>query len=941
MRVRTFSRGWGDELCDTSLAMALVALGIVPERLRRGDVPPDIMEDGLRLVLTGHKKEILHWKLNVPPGRKTSWTVKCSAKRFADIIRACRENHRRLAIPARGIVDGLELRRHFQSAFEDNWWFHVTEPVPGNTIRFRWPSRVGYFSGNKGEKIGMRLAKIDSWDQDIYAVSELTRRNPECDMLVFSGTNLNKETKLQLLKVVRDIGGVSTDLLILFVSRQAMEAIQIEYVNEFKRMVDASGVLIIEADPTNEPTESSILKHFFEEISHNVPLDVAAAIATGNLGILITAPELIEKAWLQHRTLAMAHSMRDSHLADETIILDDDSAGMLRVPYPKTSRGAAAETIIRNISSYTWDQESFEASAVGRTFRRLNEDDENLAGLRFLQAGVCPEYDPYEPIPKTWSLYSEESYLVRVLIGEPEKGFIRLEQPFPKLDPPDDGRAHRLMVVFWASKITDTPMVSHIELPVSGSSSSCAFPITIPSGIDTLRCRITVLHRNRVLQSGILEMPVEHSNIKGSFKLDALPRTVLAGLDRRTNFDTAFLLNDIDDEGKVHGFSGDRAVVIDIDHPDIKQLDKIIDMVFSDITRNPEPYSGFRAEKTEDLLRRLAQKGARLRKHIMQHVRYGDQLGSPSHVQIVSAKPGKLFPLEFMYQFEVPEPDAKICTKAESALSKPFGKARDICADGCIVRSDGEDDPRPAEEEKVICPLAFWGLRCKIERRVHDPEKVDFSNGFKLVPQPVKEQESVLHPLDCTVVGATPKANNRDVYAVANMVSRIKRVSKTVHTVDGWDQWEDTLKNNDPSLLTLIIHTVDDFGTPSFDLGKPPTLNSDLLKPKHVRPNPDGRVPIALLIGCETALARIDYENFALRFQDEGAAFVISTVAKVLGQQAAPVTAELIEAMAKATEPISFSEIMVNLRRKLLKEGTPMVLALTAHGDADWEIVNQ
>jgi hypothetical protein len=102
-----------------------------------------------------------------------------------------------------------------------------------------------------------------------------------------------------------------------------------------------------------------------------------------------------------------------------------------------------------------------------------------------------------------------------------------------------------------------------------------------------------------------------------------------------------------------------------------------------------------------------------------------------------------------------------------------------------------------------------------------------------------------------------------------------------------------------------------------------------------------GDPPIVLLLGCETALADVDFENFVIGFLRYGAAIVVGTVATVLGYQAAPVASALVTELAKAAaarKAASFGEVIRSSRAQLLAEGHVMALSLTAYGDSDWQL---
>src|SRR5262249_46284349 len=76
------------------------------------------------------------------------------------------------------------------------------------------------------------------------------------------------------------------------------------------------------------------------------------------------------------------------------------------------------------------------------------------------------------------------------------------------------------------------------------------------------------------------------------------------------------------------------------------------------------------------------------------------------YLQIVSAKPDAVVPLEFVYEYKAPTAAAPVCPNAAQALR-----------DGQCPTS-GVPASAPAPH---VCPMGFWGLRKVIERHVHDP----------------------------------------------------------------------------------------------------------------------------------------------------------------------------------------------------------------------------
>jgi hypothetical protein len=140
----------------------------------------------------------------------------------------------------------------------------------------------------------------------------------------------------------------------------------------------------------------------------------------------------------------------------------------------------------------------------------------------------------------------------------------------------------------------------------------------------------------------------------------------------------------------------------------------------------------------------------------------------------------------------------------------------------------------------------------------------------------------------------------------------------------------------------MLPHTVhsDDFDTYGLEIGVADRRWAAQIDDRMI---PDRPVIVALL-GGETAVAgALSYERFPGLLRRAGAEIVIATLTEVLGRQAAPLAERLVTLLYErcANQPGRFGEVMLQLRRQLLAEGLPMVLALAVFGDADWVVGGQ
>jgi hypothetical protein len=162
--------------------------------------------------------------------------------------------------------------------------------------------------------------------------------------------------------------------------------------------------------------------------------------------------------------------------------------------------------------------------------------------------------------------------------------------------------------------------------------------------------------------------------------------------------------------------------------------------------------------------------------------------------------------------------------------------------------------------------------------------------------------------------------------------------------VSTWTDWVREVRSGNPALLVLLSHTEKVQGTLALEIGSQDFRMLAQITPSVVKAEPDA-APVVLLLGCDTAVADREYQSFAARFRDKGAALVVGTIAAVLGQHAAPVAQALATALHNAAthagtgaEQATFGVTMRDIRRALLSEGELMSLCLATFGDADWRL---
>ncbi|HEX3131660.1 MAG TPA: hypothetical protein VH394_30265 [Thermoanaerobaculia bacterium] len=508
------------------------------------------------------------------------------------------------------------------------------------------------------------------------------------------------------------------------------------------------------------------------------------------------------------------------------------------------------------------------------------------------------------------------TYTALVRVGLPDRAWQSVEKPFP-LPEDSDPEGHRLAVLFWESQVCPEPQVRSLWLPPRGSSQPVAFTFTVPQGVGAISARITILHANRVLQTGLLQAMVGRRSQQWSFRIDAAPRRDLENLADRSPFDLALVL--AGETPHLTASSEDRTVALALDDGRIGKLTEFLDGQISAIAKDSDRYAGLESPGSVELLRSLAQVGAAVHDHLQRHSRL-DRLADARRIHITSAKAGAFLPIEFLYRFRPPEPPAGLCPHALAAL-----EAGD-CSGAC-----------PSDKRNTICPLGFWGLSRVIERHSHLPEDQDrIGKDFEIGAEPARGRSRL--PLSKTsLLAASSRASGERKDAVTSLLAKLKARGASVLATT-WPEWEQHIASDLPGLLVLLPHHERRDGFEILAIGEDERLPSVNIWDEVVRKLPDGPYPIVLLMGCETNLTRISFDSPVSRFRDRGAALVVSTIAMILGRHASPATATLVDLLDEmsASGDRTFGEVMLRLRQKLVATQTPMALGLTAYGDADW-----
>lgn len=566
---------------------------------------------------------------------------------------------------------------------------------------------------------------------------------------------------------------------------------------------------------------------------------------------------------------------------------------------------------------------SLEASSIIKEIPRVPEE-------RRIQAQI---FDTTSNKEQLGALKPDTSYSVDVGIGLPDKKRVSADKVFASEDLPPSDTGHELTIVFTTLNGTPYAQQGKIFLPPEVSSKTCRFYFHTDKSLDRFRARITVLHRNRVIQTAILGAPVAKTgkakkDDKITIEVEARILPNFNNLRQRQQFDAAIVLNHTDD-GKplATTISGSQASIFSFDETAFKETIDDLNGQLTNLAIDAEFPEDIGKNPTTKLLSTLAQHGRLLHRHLFEFNQEENWPLGPDKkkIQVVSTRRDSNLPLEFLYDYDAPDDDAELCKFAKKAL--PKGECNKAC--------EGLKN-----NVKVICPLGFWGLNRVIERHAFDRNlRLDGTSGLMTAST---SERKPLEVLNKALFAASARVDEGESKGMIKTVQTLlKEKTKKTYYVKTWKDWTETIKKESPSLLLLLSHTeeaVESNEMRSLEIADNERRKAVQITKEYVI-NPESQTrPLVMLVGCSTHAPDNRLENFVTPFS-QYAAIVISTGSTVLAVQSAKVAMEFIQTLAQLSgKPggTSFGEVMLDVRRRLLAKGLPMVLCLEAYGDADW-----
>ncbi len=528
-------------------------------------------------------------------------------------------------------------------------------------------------------------------------------------------------------------------------------------------------------------------------------------------------------------------------------------------------------------------------------------------------------------------------HAVHVAIAPPQDGWSALAAPFPIDELPPSTSGHTLTVVLAPLVGRErTPLMRSLHLPAAGPSDSATVEIVVPNDVPRYRARLAVLHQGRVLQTAVLDGWVGAGQTEERIRL--IPEAILRGLAPEPSdqgFDATLVFNHTP-AGEalilaIKDQEADLLVLPDKAEQAARSIGELLDEYAEGQDGTPDD------ERTRQLYVRLARAGRVLARSLEKDAGL-NAAASADRLQVISARPDAVLPLEVCYDGPPPDDAATVCPT--DLQMDPAGD----CSWEC-----------PGASRGVVCPLAFWGLHKVIERHLHAPavaravtkEGADFAVlQARATSEDRRRREQV--GLGDGVLWASSVRANRPEGVLPQIVAALDDDlgSERFAQVSFWADWENNLNARSPGVLVVLGHTVGDAATLAIEIDRQDRLpQASIEADRHVLGR-DGRRPIVLLLGCDTAVGGETPFTLLATWRQEQAAVVVGTYGRVIGRHAAGTGAELVRSLLElsasgAADPAlspTVGDAFRMARRRLVAAGKTMALGLVAFGDADWRL---
>lgn len=734
---------------------------------------------------------------------------------------------------------------------------------------------------------------------------------PHPQLIEFDFTDVaRREFDLLILESLDDVAAIQNQHFaagFLLVLTDTPASISVETVRRLNEVIGFRAAAII----PKQDNLQDLIRIFLDNLSHNQPPDVAItnAIYHDTPVIIVGDPAFLDRARFSAVTASLADEVeRQFHVGalavEEFTAMDEEiaAAPSARADAWRSEEGAATETLHR----------------VGPVRAAMRSADARRAtpmepSPRFLQAQVF-ENSGAAPVQRTRSFEASAAHEIHIRVGPSSMNWITVPRSFPDFELPPEGA--RLTVHLLAPSFITAPEAQEILIGPTGSSTVAKFAGLAAADATQIDATVIVYHNGKHLQTAVLSGPVtQGEDAPEATGIDfsrGLPSE--ADLGRQQAFDLTVWKNGAElkltlfDPAAAPGTPSNKIL-----HPTLAGIDAVVNGIrnelFAAAGRISQLETGLEAAGLPTL-RSLAEQGEYLRRTL-----FG--AAPPAHirrVQLVSPQSSDFFPVEFLYDYVLPNANATLCPEFKHSPGPD-------CTPQCHAA---------AGDSAYVCPSGFWALNRIIERQVRPLDRADSRQPEAAAGRPRRlELGGIIFAASNEV--NTPEHPNELADTIADM-----QAAAPVYPASTWDEWSNYVKQHYPSLLVALPHNVESTPFHKLQIGANEELALNRIRPEYVAPADADVGPVVLLLGCNTANATIAYQDFVNEIRCAGAALVIGTLTYVLGPEAAKVAREFVEQIWKSADSATVGEIMRQVRGRMLTQDNLMALAITAFGDADW-----
>ena len=796
----------------------------------------------------------------------------------------------------------------------------------------KWPLRLGYFENNPVEDSLKPVVNI--WPSSVNAaIYSLGREHDNCDILFFDGT------LQQLDQHLKDSPAAEKAYLIFIRGNPGDGDTNFRgHAQQLMAKLKAGGI-VWTGNHINDATYTQMINRLVEGLCHNLPLDFVLTAnfsyfsADGADPLIMLTPALA--GFRLHKVVDQLVRKLSAMPRKTMIEVSEDTFQRLNLPEaaPAMPASVIKNMISGNRSKMIYAAESTGATGITEMAKSIKKAEAapvvaDSQNQRYLSAkSFIREKEEFLEERRALLTGKEARIIVRIGPEDKEWAVNKTAVPIEKLPPQKE--AWTLTIILSESNHIKEPLKQKIKLPQFGASTECAFDFT-PQLAVVFEGQLSVVHRGRVIQTAVITIPVTDKKNKRPRKdslaiKDIIPvRQSLGDLDDRRQFDLALVSTGTAQKRPVlTGISGEHAWLMNPEQ--CNYITTEINGLLSEVALSVKDYNkGFESEKGKQLLFDLVLNGCELYSAIVESElkRPGNraEMAKKEYIQIVSTRDEAVIPFEFIYDREVPDDDAVLCSNWKKAVQE--GKCPGSCS---------------KDQRKTICPMGFWGLSKVIERHDVTPE-LSKGGAAHFIQSEVISGRGNLSIQSPVMLASSARVEKKSLDALGSLI-KSKTGTDPLRAQD-WNKWEELVKSGKPNFILALPHTDGHGANSTLEIGNK-TLRSIQVRNSHVRPEESGNYPLVALLGCDTSGSALEYSKYIRQFRHKGAGVVIGTIATVYGEHAASMAGMLVEELNnKNSGKERLGEIIRSAKRNAIAKGLIMGLCLVAFGDADWKITH-